>query len=60
MAFTHLSETSWRPKQGFAFATLSETEQLPPGSWNKMTVNVFCFGADITCALGPFVYSGAG
>lgn len=38
---------------------LSETEQLPPGSWNKMIANVFCFGADITRALGPFIYSGA-
>lgn len=35
-------------------------EQPPPGSWNKMIVNVFCFGADITYALGPFIYSGSG
>lgn len=60
MAFTHLSETSRRPNQGFAFATLCQTEQLPPSSWSKMIANVFCFGADITCALGPFIYSGAG
>lgn len=37
-----------------------DLEQPPPHSWNEMIVNAFCFGADITYALGPFIYSGCG